>query len=227
MIGFLSVDNIAFTILGYPLSYVELLGTVLYLWSVWLIVHRQVLTWPVGILSVLLYMALFYQIRLYADAMEQVYYLIVSIYGWLHWGKSPAAITGQRVIVRFSLPGEIARWIIVVGVLSILTGLLISRLHQFLPGVFPEPASFPYLDALTTVMSFVAMWLMARKRIESWVYWIIVDVIAIGLYFVKDVWFVSLLYVVLLIMAINGLMAWSKSASGAASAKPIPMPENP
>ncbi|MFZ2359660.1 MAG: nicotinamide mononucleotide transporter family protein [Anaerolineae bacterium] len=58
------------------MSYVELLGTILYLWSVWLIAHRRVLTWPVGIISVLLYMALFYQIRLYADALEQIYYLI-------------------------------------------------------------------------------------------------------------------------------------------------------
>lgn len=222
MTEFLSVDNIAFTILGYPLSYVELFGTVLYLWSVWLIAHRRVLTWPVGIVSVLLYMALFYQIRLYADAMEQVYYLIVSVYGWLHWGRSPTT-NGQRVIVRFSLPREIVRWIIAAAILSIFTGLLISRLHQFLPGVFPEPASFPFLDALTTVMSFVAMWLMAKKRIESWIYWIIVDVIAIGLYFVKDVWFVSLLYVILLIMAINGLMTWSKSASDSASAKSTPL----
>lgn len=60
MLAFLSVDNIAFTVLGYPMSYVELLGTILYLWSVWLIAHRRVLTWPVGIISVLLYMALFY-----------------------------------------------------------------------------------------------------------------------------------------------------------------------
>ena len=88
MFNLLSVNNIAFTVLGYPMSYVELIGTILYLWSVWLISKRQVLTWPVGIISVLLYMVLFYQIHLYSDTLEQIYYLGASIYGWILWNKS-------------------------------------------------------------------------------------------------------------------------------------------
>ena len=86
-----------------------------------------------------------------------------------------------------------------------------SRVHLWLPVLFPEAASFPYLDALTTIMSFTAMWLMARKRIESWHYWIVVDIIGIWLYYVKEVRFISLLYVILLIMAINGLRMWHKT----------------
>jgi len=88
MINLLSVDTVFFTVLGYPMSYIELVGTVLYLWSVWLIARRRMLTWPVGILSVLLYMALFYQIRLYSDALEQIYYLCASVYGWWYWSRS-------------------------------------------------------------------------------------------------------------------------------------------
>src|SRR6185503_528973 len=88
MLKFFSVSNIAFTVFGYPLSYVELFGTILYLWSVWLISQRRVLTWPVGIVSVLLYITLFYQIRLYSDAFEQVYYLGASAYGWWYWSRS-------------------------------------------------------------------------------------------------------------------------------------------
>ena len=216
MLAFLSVDNIAFTVLGYPMSYVELLGTILYLWSVWLIAHRRVLTWPVGIISVLLYMALFYQIRLYADALEQIYYLIASVYGWLYWSK-PTSSSDQGVIVRYSAPAEMLRWVLATATLAIAVGVLISRLYLLLPSVFPEAASFPYLDALTTVMSFTAMWLLARRRIESWIYWIIVDAIGIWLYFVKDVRFVSLLYVILLAMAINGLLSWTKAAAQAKS----------
>jgi nicotinamide mononucleotide transporter len=79
------------------------------------------------------------------------------------------------------------------------------------PAFFPEPASYPYLDAFTTVMSFVAMWLMARKHIESWIYWIFVDVIGIGLYYAKEVKFISLLYVVLLVMASKGLINWMRT----------------
>ena len=206
---FLSVENIAFNIFGYPLSYIELIGTLLYLWSVWLISKRNILTWPIGILSVVLYMMLFYQIQLYSDTIEQFYYLGASIFGWWVWNNSPKE-DGKIVDVKFSTYKSFAFWIILTVVISIITGFLMSNIHEILPAIFPEPASFPYLDAATTIMSFVAMWLMARKRIESWVYWIIVDVIGIWLYFIKEVKFISLLYIILLIMAVNGFLGWRK-----------------
>lgn len=208
--NFFSVDNIAFTILGYPMSYVEFIGTVLYLWSVWLIAKRNILTWSIGIISVLLYMILFYQIRLYSDTIEQIYYLGASIYGWWLWNKSPKD-NGQITDVKYSNSKNLILWVVFTGLISIVFGFLMSRIHVFLPVIFPETASFPYLDALTTIMSFSAMWLMAQKKAESWIYWVIVDVIGIWLYFVKDVKFISLLYVVLLIMACNGLRMWNKS----------------
>lgn len=207
MPNFLSVENIAFTVIGYPMSYIEFVGTILYLWSVWLISKRRVLTWPVGIVSVLLYMVLFYQIRLYSDALEQIYYLGASIYGWLIWNKSPKT-EGQISDVHYSGYCIIFQWIAATAVVSVVTGFFMTRIHIFFPVIFPEPASFPYIDALTTIMSFSAMWLMAQKKTESWFYWIIVDIIGIWLYFVKEVKFVSLLYVVLLILAANGLRMW-------------------
>lgn len=207
MLIFFSVNHIAFTVLGYPMSYVELFGTILYLWSVWLIMNRKVLTWPVGIISVLLYMVLFYQIRLYSDTIEQIYYLGASIYGWAVWNKSPQD-NGQIADVDYSTKKDVILWITATGVISIFTGVLMSKIHLLLPSIFPDAASLPFLDALTTIMSFSAMWLMAKKKIESWVYWIIVDVIGIWLYFVKDVKFISLLYVILLIMAVNGFVSW-------------------
>ena len=210
MLNFLSINNIAFTIIGYPMSYIELIGTMLYLWSVWLIAKRRVLTWPVGIVSVLLYMALFYQIRLYSDTLEQVYYLGASIYGWWVWGKSPKD-EGRVSDVRYNNRNAMVLWVALTAIISILTGVLMSRIHILFPAIFPEAASFPYLDALTTIMSFSAMWLMAQKKIESWIYWIIVDMIGIWLYFVKEVRFISLLYVILLVMAINGLISWHKT----------------
>ena len=203
----LSVDTIFFTVLGYPMSYIEFIGTILYLLSVWLISRRNILTWPVGIISVLLYMVLFYQIRLYSDAMEQVYYLGASVYGWWYWSRSRQvkyAITD----VSYSSRRAMVTWLIVTATFSVVLGAIMSRVHGWAPGVFPEAASYPYLDALTTVMSLVAMWLLARKHIESWIYWIVVDVIGIWLYFVKDVRFISLLYVVLLVLAVRGLFDW-------------------
>jgi nicotinamide mononucleotide transporter len=192
------------------MSYVEFLGTVLYLWSVWLIAKRNILTWAIGIISVLLYMILFYQIRLYSDTIEQVYYLGASIYGWWVWNKSPKD-NGQITDVKYNSSKTLILWVTFTGIISIAFGFAMSRIHIFLPALFPEAASFPYLDALTTIMSFSAMWLMAQKKTESWIYWIIVDIIGIWLYFVKDVKFISLLYLILLIMAFNGLRMWHKS----------------
>lgn len=204
----LNISDIAFTILGYPMSYLELVGTLLYLWSAWLIARRRMLTWPVGILSVILYGILFYQIRLYSDTLEQVYYLFVSIYGWWHWRRTREKGGGGEP-VGYGSPRSIAAGVGVTAILSYLMGVVISRMHLLLPDLFPEPASFPYLDAVTTVMSFTAMWLLARRRTESWYYWIVVDIIGIGLYYVKDVRFVALLYVALLVVAVKGLMEWN------------------
>jgi len=191
------------------MSYIELVGTIFYLWSVWLISKRRILTWPIGIISVLLYMALFYQIHLYSDTLEQVYYLVASVYGWIIWNKSPKD-EGQIADVGYSDKQTVITLIVITGIVSILVSMLMSRIHLLLPVLFSDAASFPFLDALTTIMSFTAMWLMAKKKIESWVYWIIVDVIGIWLYFVKDVKFISLLYVILLVMAVNGLRSWHK-----------------
>jgi nicotinamide mononucleotide transporter len=92
----------------------------------------------------------------------------------------------------------------------ILTAILL-RVHEWLPSWFPERASYPFWDALTTVTSFVAMWLLARRRVETWLMWIVVDVIGIWLYYVKEVRLVSLLYVGLLGLAINGFWSWHKA----------------
>ncbi len=123
MTDIISVKNIAFTFLGYPMSYIEFVGTVLYLWSVWLIAKRRVLTWPVGIISVLLYMALFYQIRLYSDTLEQIYYLAACAYGWWRWADSPKD-RGKIIDVSFSTSRGSFIAIAVTIVLSITDGYL-------------------------------------------------------------------------------------------------------
>ncbi|WP_392477791.1 nicotinamide riboside transporter PnuC [Nostoc sp. C110] len=191
------------------MSYIELLGTVFYLWSAWLISQRKILTWPVGIVSVLLYMALFYQIRLYSDFLEQIYYLVVSVYGWWRWSTPDY---GKVLLIRYSPPRKIVLIAAITVAISFVTGAFMSQIHLLLPAIFLEKASFPYLDALTTIMSFTAMWLMVQKRIESWYYWIIVDVIGIWLYYVKEVKFIAFLYVILLFIAINGSISWLKTA---------------
>ena len=121
---FLNINSTVFTIIGYPMSYVEFFGTLLYLWSVWLIAKKNTLTWPIGIISVILYMFLFYQIRLYSDAFEQVYYLIASLYGWWIWNKSPK-INGRITDVKFSQFKGLLIWFVITFFVSVITGILI------------------------------------------------------------------------------------------------------
>lgn len=206
MIYFLSVNKVMLSIWGYPLSYIEFVGTVLYFASVFLIARKNILTWPIGIISVILYGILFYQIHLYSDMLEQVYYLVISIIGWITWQKQkqntnsiPAAWSKTKSVVFTA------------GITMLCTAILtycVTNFHLWLPKIFQEPASYPFLDAFTTVMSFIAMLLTTRRRIEGWVYWIVVDVIGIGLYWLKDVRFIALQYVFLLGMAVYGLIYW-------------------
>lgn len=205
----LSVNFIMVNIGNYPLSWIEFVGTVSYFLSVWLIARKNLLTWPIGILSVLLFGILFYQIQLYSDSLEQVYYLVISIYGWITWNRIKHK--EERIPGRFSSRFEILGWAAGALLASIIVTLIISRIHIWLPSIFPLPASFPWWDALTTVMSFIAMYLLTIRRTESWIYWIIVDVIGIVLYWIKDVRFISIQYVVLLLMAVYGLVHWLKT----------------
>lgn len=211
MLDFWSVNNIAFKFLGYPMSYIEFIGTILYLWATWLIAKQNMLNWFVGIISSVLYMMLFFQIRLYSDMLEQLYFIIVSIYGWWRW-STPLKDTGKVLTIKYSESRRIILVAAITMALAFATGALMSRVHLLIPVLFPEKASFPYLDALTTIMSFTAMWLMALMKLESWYYWIIVDAIGIWLYYVKGVKFIALLYVILLFMAIYGLLSWLKKA---------------
>jgi nicotinamide mononucleotide transporter len=208
MLSLLSVNTIMITVGEYALSYIEFVGTILYFASVWLIARKNMLTWPIGIVSVILYGILFYQIQLYSDMIEQFYYLVVSVYGWIVWDRNRASNNDQTVSSEFSRTPAIIVWASATLILAVLMSLGVARFHLWLPRLFPVAADYPFLDALTTVMSFAAMLLMARRRTESWVYWIIVDVIGIGLYWVKDVRFIAIQYVVLLGMAAYGLLHW-------------------
>ena len=207
MPDFFSVNTTAVVILGYPLSYLELVGTVFNLWSVWLVTRRRIETWPVGIVGIVLFLLLFYQIRLYADVFEQTYFLIASFVGWWRWRREPPE-TETESGATYSDRRAVITWVVVTAVGGLLLGAFTSRAHLFLPGVFQAPAAYPYLDAITTAMSFTATWLMAQKRIEHWLYWIVVDVIGIGLYFVQGAVFVSGLYVIFLVLALRGWLAW-------------------
>ena len=211
--NFFSVENIAFSILGYGVSWIEFLGTILNLWSVWLMTRNRILTWPVGIVAVVISFWLFYQSRLYADCFEQIYYFFTGFWGWLLWRQSAAPNGGT--ILR-NTPKQNVAIIAILAIVSVFAGWANSNLHLWSPRFFAEAASFAYLDATTTIMSFGAQILMARRRVECWPIWIAVDVIGIWLYWQKELFFYSAQYAVFLVLATVGLISWMKQMRAAA-----------
>ena len=213
MTAWFSVNTVFFNVLGYPMSYIEFFGTLLNIWCVYLTAKNKVISWPIGIVGSVLFLVLFYQIRLYSDTVEQIYYVITGFWGWWMWthpkkaedsdDKNELKIThdtahGNAISVAVTIVGSIA------------LGYFMSKVHLILPAFFQAPADYPYWDAFTTVMSFVATVLLIRKKIEAWYLWIIVDVIGIWLYYVKGVHFIALEYVIFLILATGGLFKWLK-----------------
>lgn len=205
--NFFSAENIALKAFGYEASWLELAGTFFSLWSVWLMTRNRVLTWPIGNIAVVLCFLLFWQIRLYADMAEQAYYFVTGFWGWWLWVRSGVPDGGP---IQLNTRRENALALAVMTVLSVAGGWANSNLHVWWPRLFPEAASFAYLDAATTIASFIAQFLMVRRRLECWHIWIAVDAIGVWLYLQKGVVFLSGLYFIFLILAIRGLLSWRR-----------------
>ncbi len=210
--SFFSINTTFFTLMDYSMSYVEFFGTIFTIWCVWLTSKAKVLSWPIGIVGVVLYMVLFYQINLYGDMLEQGYFLITGFIGWyvwLHPKGGEGEKNGSLKISTNSFKTNVL-YAVLIAFLTAVLAWVTMNLDNWLPQYFPEATTYPFLDAFTTTMSFVAQWLLVKKRLESWVLWIVVDVIGIWLYWVKGVKFISLEYVLFLGIAIGGLIGWYK-----------------
>ncbi|HET8883905.1 MAG TPA: nicotinamide riboside transporter PnuC [Candidatus Saccharimonadales bacterium] len=211
-LAFFDVSNTFFTLLGYPISYLEFTGTLFNLASVLLVAKRNIWTWPVATIGVILFGVLFYQIQLYADFFEQIYYFITGLWGWYLWQTGKEKANDRKVKIVTNSQRTNLYWAggIVIG--SIVLTWVLVNLNAWVPTLFPMPASLPGLDATTTVMSFAATILMILRRVESWILWIAVDVVAVGLYYYKAVPFIALLYLVFLGIAISGFVSWNKAS---------------
>lgn len=212
LLNLFNINTIFFTIFNYPMSYIEFFGTILTIWCVWLTSKAKIISWPVGIIGSMLYLALFYQIQLYSDLFEQIYFIITSFFGWYLWVSQKKDINKDDATVVVSVNSSKENYVYTAVVIlgTILLSFITINLSLWLPRYFPEPVSLPVLDAVTTVMSFVAQWLLMKKKLESWLLWIIVDAIDIGLYWFKGVRFISIEYLLFFFIAIIGLINWTR-----------------
>lgn len=176
-------------------SIVEAFAVVVTLVCVWLMAKENILGWPIGIVGCVLYIYIFHGARLYSDVLLQVFFLVTQIYGWYAWGKGGGE---ELEITRLALVPALA-WsaVAVAGILGL--GTFMKRRTR---------AALPYWDAVTTVLSVIAQLLLTRKIFESWVLWVTVDLVAIGVYYARRLYMTCLLYAILLAMATMGLLGW-------------------
>ena len=175
--------------------------------SVWYSRIENILVYPVGLINTIIYVWLSVKGQLLGEASVNLYYTIMSIYGWILWAKKNQQ-KEHIVIITWSNKKE---WLQQVLFFTAFYIVIFSAL-TWLKKDF-SPGAIPWADAFASATAFTAMWLMARKKVESWHWWIATNIASIPLYFVKHYVFTSVYYLVLLVMAVWGLMEWRKRAA--------------
>ncbi len=184
----------------------EIIAVITGIGCVYLAARANILNWPLAIISVTLYIYIFYQAHLYADTGLQVFFLIMNIYGWYYWSHKPSDGAIQPVI-------NIKRKEVIMSVaaVTVTTVFLGSALHY-------TAASYPYLDSFCAACSIVAQLLMARKVVQNWLIWVFVDVIYVGVYLYKDLHLTAIMYGIYLVLAAYGYIDWRKQYRAQVSA---------
>ncbi len=183
--------------------WLELAGVVTAALGIWLTTRRLLICWPITLVSIFIYMIVFFRAGLFSDALLQVFFVVFTFYGWWHWWRGVRDEGQVRVV---ALPQSSLYIAIVLGVVgSFVLGSLAKRLN----------AALPYLDAMLMSYSLVATWWQARKHIANWWLWILVDAIYVGEYIYKGLWPTALLYAAFVPLAVLGLRDWRRATTNA------------
>ena len=180
-------------------SLLEVAGVISGLLCVYLAAKNIIWNWPLAIISVAIYIFIFYDSHLFADMGLQVYFLAINIYGWYFWSKKSSSATKTPVT-------SINKREVIISALAIVifTFLLGSILYNH------TVASYPYLDSFCTACSIVAQFFMARKVLQNWLLWVFVDIIYVGIYIFKDLHLTAAMYAIYIVIALIGYMDWKR-----------------
>lgn len=184
-----------------PERLLEIFGLVSGVVCVWLMVKQNVLTFPIGLAYSLASVLVMARNQLYADVLLNAYYVVINAYGWWYWSVAKEQQGTELIVTR--IKAGTAAWLLVIGVLTAIG--MIGLLGNY------TSAQQVILNSITTTMSFIAMWMSARKLVENWLIWLVVNVLSIGLYFAQGIYPYTLLYAVYLVMAIQGYRQWTQS----------------
>ena len=194
------------------MNILEAIGLIFGLLCVLLLIKENILTFFCGIVYVLISFVIFWEARLYGDFLLHIVFLVLNIYGWYNWLKGnkesqdlPLQVSTNSVQDNIKL--------LVISVIGI---ILFAQLLILGPGWIEgmPAASLPYWDSATSVLSVTGMWLTTKKKIENWYYWLIVDILATGIYMYKELYFYGILYFAYIFLAVAGYLAWKKSMKG-------------
>lgn len=174
--------------------------------SVWYSRKEHILVYPVGLINTIIYIYLSFKFHLPGEASVNFYYTVMSIYGWYMWMKKNEQ---QDVVLHITWSGK--RMLLYQGLFFLFFYVTIYFSLVYLKENFFEGA-IPWADAFASATAFTGMWLMTRKKVESWYWWIATNITSIPLYFTKGLVFTSVYYIVLLFMAVFGLVEWIKRA---------------
>lgn len=179
--------------------------------SVWFSKKENILVYPVGLINTIIYIYLSFKYHLIGEATVNLYYTVMSIYGWWLWAKKDAQ---QHHLVHITFSDRRFLYLQLLFFATFFLGFFLALTYlkdNFYEGVIP------LADAFATASAFTGMWLMAKKKVESWLWWIATNIASIPLYFIKGLVFTSVYYIVLLGLAVAGLVEWRQRALRVAS----------
>ena len=189
-------------------TWIEAIAVISGIVSVWYSRKENILVFPTGLLNTTIYIYLSFKGHLLGEASVNLYYTIMSLYGWYLWTRKNQ--TNQEFILQIknsNTKERIQQFLFFAGVYAIIFFALVYVKQSF------APEAIPWADALASASAYTAMWLMAKKKVESWFWWVLTNIASIPLYFIKGYTFTSVQFIVLLILAIAGWIEWSKKAN--------------
>jgi nicotinamide mononucleotide transporter len=193
----------------------EAAGTLASLIYLFYSIREKSWLWPWGLVASALMSVGFYQVALYADMGLQFYYIVVSIYGWWYWINGNAGKNNDEVSIKL-LSKQLFLKLTIVGIVIYLAILLVLLKVPAMVNI--SSSELPYLDSFTTAASIIATWMLARKYIHHWLFWVVIDLVSMGMYIYKGLYFYSFLYLVFTAGAIVGYLEWTKTVRGYAKA---------
>lgn len=185
---------------------VEFVAVIAGIVSVWFSRKENIWVYPTGLINTIIYIYLSIKGNLLGEASVNVYYTIMSVYGWILWSKKDEQ-KHTLFIIQYSTAKERIVQLIFFAAFYVAIFFALSYLKKdFAPGAVPAA------DAFASATAYTGMWLMAKKKVESWYWWIATNIASIPLYFMKGYVFTSFQFIVLLIMAVAGLVSWHQKA---------------